>query len=616
MRAAASISAPAGVRTAIGAARVAGARLAADEALALEAVGQAREAGAAEDDRRREVAHAHAPVRGVVEVQQDLVGAQRQPVGGVEVGVERLGQRRVGAEHAAPGAQLALVELTCSRRAVRWWWPWERRTFVACNDLSSGSRRRATLVVDAQRSDIVAHTTTCRTVSRSASRGGESSAMALEGLHHITAITADAPRNVDFYARVLGLRLVKKTVNFDQPDVYHLYFGDERGTPGSILTFFEFPGARPRPGRRRHGPHHPVARRVRRGARLLGRTPGRRGRRHRAHRRRRAGLRRLRGPAPRAARGRRRRRAAGRPRARHPGRARAAGLPRRARLRLAPRREHRRCWRRSASPTTAARDWTLRGDERHAALRYDAPPARRGVTSAGTVHHVAWSAADDAELEAVRAAGRRRPAPARRRSSTASTSTRSTSASPAACSSSSPAATSASTTTSRWRRSARRSSCRRSTRRRREQLEQRADAADQPARRGRRHDRARPRASARRRASREGALVLMHGRGADEHDLAPFLDLLDPAAAPRRPHARRAAVPAARRAPLVRRAARRLPRPRHLPRLLRAPAARRPASSPACRGSARSSAASRRARSWPTRSGSAPGARRRPGSSP
>src|SRR6476619_8266870 len=73
--------------------------------------------------------------------------------------------------------------------------------------------------------------------------------MALEGLHHITAITADAPRNVDFYARALGLRLVKKTVNFDAPDVYHLYYGDERGSPGSILTFFEFPGAaRGRPG--------------------------------------------------------------------------------------------------------------------------------------------------------------------------------------------------------------------------------------------------------------------------------------------------------------------------------------------------------------------------------
>src|SRR4051812_24687387 len=68
--------------------------------------------------------------------------------------------------------------------------------------------------------------------------------MALEGLHHITAITADAQANVDFYAGRLGLRLVKKTVNFDSPDIYHLYFRDEQGTPGSILTFFEFPGAR------------------------------------------------------------------------------------------------------------------------------------------------------------------------------------------------------------------------------------------------------------------------------------------------------------------------------------------------------------------------------------
>src|ERR1700752_2668449 len=67
--------------------------------------------------------------------------------------------------------------------------------------------------------------------------------MQLEGLHHITMITGEAQRNVDFYADVLGLRMVKKTVNFDQPDAYHLYFGDERGTPGSILTWFEFPGA-------------------------------------------------------------------------------------------------------------------------------------------------------------------------------------------------------------------------------------------------------------------------------------------------------------------------------------------------------------------------------------
>src|SRR5436305_4271235 len=67
--------------------------------------------------------------------------------------------------------------------------------------------------------------------------------MQLDGIHHITCITADAPGNVDFYARALGLRLVKKTVNFDAPDVYHLYYGDERGAPGSILTFFEFPEA-------------------------------------------------------------------------------------------------------------------------------------------------------------------------------------------------------------------------------------------------------------------------------------------------------------------------------------------------------------------------------------
>ncbi|HEX8690451.1 MAG TPA: VOC family protein [Solirubrobacterales bacterium] len=64
----------------------------------------------------------------------------------------------------------------------------------------------------------------------------------LEGIHHITAITADAQKNVDFYAGVLGLRLVKKTVNQDNPTVYHLFFADEKGSAGSDLTFFEFPG--------------------------------------------------------------------------------------------------------------------------------------------------------------------------------------------------------------------------------------------------------------------------------------------------------------------------------------------------------------------------------------
>ncbi len=68
--------------------------------------------------------------------------------------------------------------------------------------------------------------------------------MRLEGIHHITCITADAPRNVDFYARILGLRLVKKTVNQDDPTVYHLFYADEKGSPGSDITFFEYPGAR------------------------------------------------------------------------------------------------------------------------------------------------------------------------------------------------------------------------------------------------------------------------------------------------------------------------------------------------------------------------------------
>ncbi len=84
--------------------------------------------------------------------------------------------------------------------------------------------------------------------------------MKLEGIHHITAITAEAQRNVDFYAGTLGLRLVKKTVNQDQPTIYHLFYGDEDGEPGLDLTFFEFPGA-PR-GRAGEGMVHRIGWRV------------------------------------------------------------------------------------------------------------------------------------------------------------------------------------------------------------------------------------------------------------------------------------------------------------------------------------------------------------------
>ena len=84
--------------------------------------------------------------------------------------------------------------------------------------------------------------------------------MRLEGIHHITAITGDAPRNVDFYTRVLGLRLVKKSVNQDDPTVYHLFYADERGSAGSDLTFFEYPGAAP--GRAGRGMVHRILWRV------------------------------------------------------------------------------------------------------------------------------------------------------------------------------------------------------------------------------------------------------------------------------------------------------------------------------------------------------------------
>lgn len=67
--------------------------------------------------------------------------------------------------------------------------------------------------------------------------------MSVPGVHHVTAITADPQMNIDFYAAVLGLRLVKVTVNFDDPQSYHLYYGDQRGSPGSIMTFFAWPGA-------------------------------------------------------------------------------------------------------------------------------------------------------------------------------------------------------------------------------------------------------------------------------------------------------------------------------------------------------------------------------------
>jgi glyoxalase family protein len=219
--------------------------------------------------------------------------------------------------------------------------------------------------------------------------------MQLEGLHHITAITGDAQRNVDFYAGLLGLRLVKKTVNFDQPDVYHLYFGDEVGTPGSILTFFEFPAAAR--GRAGDGMVHSVQWRVRDDAALdfwLQRIPGAE---------REEGLVRFADPEGLA----------------HellavdvsdaPLVASHADIPDEHALRgfhgvraYASQPDRSTQLLERLGFENGGEHWKLQGAQRQALLTYDAPPAAAGVQSAGTVHHVAWSAADDAELESFR----------------------------------------------------------------------------------------------------------------------------------------------------------------------------------------------------------------------
>jgi glyoxalase family protein len=214
--------------------------------------------------------------------------------------------------------------------------------------------------------------------------------MKLEGVHHVTLITGDAPRNVDFYTRVLGLRLVKKTVNQDDPTVYHLFYADERGSAGSDITFFEYPGARR--GRAGAGMVHTITWRVESedaldfweerlsdGASVLARLDGR-----------------LRFEDPEGV---------GLELAvvetddeplvaRHPeipeehaiqgfDGVRAFALdPERSRpllegaLLFEPRGE---------------KEWEARGEQRGGFYAYDRAPAERGVGGAGTVHHVAWA---------------------------------------------------------------------------------------------------------------------------------------------------------------------------------------------------------------------------------
>jgi glyoxalase family protein len=211
----------------------------------------------------------------------------------------------------------------------------------------------------------------------------------LEGVHHITAITGDAPRNVDFYTRVLGLRLVAKTVNQDDPSVYHLFYADEQGRPGAELTFFEYPRAIP--GRAGEGMVHRIVSRVG-SEEALAFWAERLGAEGVAHERVADGLR-FADPEGLG------HELAVRPVADTPLAAEHPEVPAEMALQgfdgvraYNAHPEHSGIVLEELLGATALGDdaWELRGEVRGGTIAYDPPPAERGRQSAGTVHHVAW----------------------------------------------------------------------------------------------------------------------------------------------------------------------------------------------------------------------------------
>jgi glyoxalase family protein len=213
--------------------------------------------------------------------------------------------------------------------------------------------------------------------------------MRLEGIHHITAITGDAQRNLDFYTRVMGLRLVAKTVNQDDPGVYHLFYADEQGRAGSELTFFEYPGAVP--GRAGAGMVHTIVSRVGSAAALDFWEA------------------RLRGEGIEAE------RAAGalrfsdfeglthelavRPGVDEPLAAEHPEVPPEHALQgfdavraytVDPERSRALLEKVLSAIPVSDGVWELRGDRRGGRIEYEAAPSAPGRQSAGTVHHVAW----------------------------------------------------------------------------------------------------------------------------------------------------------------------------------------------------------------------------------
>jgi glyoxalase family protein len=222
--------------------------------------------------------------------------------------------------------------------------------------------------------------------------------MKIEGIHHVTCITGDAPTNVNFYVRVLGLRMVKKTVNQDDPTVYHLFYADEKGSAGSDITFFEYPGV-PR-GRAGDGMIHTTVFRVgseeslefwaerldaegiethRDGSSLRFQDPEG------------LGLELMVTDAP-----------------DEPLSAEHPEIPEEHRIQgfegvraysSAPQHSKQLLEEGLGFGQSGDDTWTVVGDERRGWITYDRPPAERGLSGAGTVHHVAWaSAMDDHEV--------------------------------------------------------------------------------------------------------------------------------------------------------------------------------------------------------------------------
>ena len=349
--------------------------------------------------------------------------------------------------------------------------------------------------------------------------------MKLNGIHHITAITADAQRNVDFYAGVLGLRMVKKTVNQDEPSVYHLFYADEQGSPGADMTFFEFPGRARRTRGRRDDPPDRLAGRSDEALDFWEQRLDEAGA-PTSRTRRRARLRRSGGPRARAGRRHGARPAADRGPSRGPGRAGAPGLRPRARLHRDPERS-RELLEQGLEFEPVDDGWEVRGPTAAAS----GPTTRRrrspGIQGAGTrpPHRL--------ELGVGRPRGLARACDRARRAADAGDR---------------PVLVPLDLLPRAERRAVRARDARARLRRRRGPRAPRREADPAAVPRGpARGDREGPDAdheSAAEGARRErpglvhllrepagepeGALVLNHGRGTDEHDLFGLLDELDP----------------------------------------------------------------------------------------